>query len=82
MTVLTIQLTDHDYERLQKMAEESGRTVQDVIQDWIAQMPHAQPLSGIDITQDPIYQFEGYDSDAPTDLAENLDKYLYRVNIP
>ncbi len=30
-----------------------------------------------DITQDPIYQMEGYDSDAPADLSVNLDKYLY-----
>jgi hypothetical protein len=31
----------------------------------------------VDITQDPIYQMEGYDSDAPADLSVNLDKYLY-----
>lgn len=31
-----------------------------------------------DVTQDPIFQMEGCDSDAPADLSRNLDKYLYR----
>lgn len=30
-----------------------------------------------DVTQDPVFQMEGYDSDAPADFSTNLDKYLY-----
>ncbi len=30
-----------------------------------------------DITKDPIYQLDGYDSDGPADLSVNIDKYLY-----
>lgn len=35
-----------------------------------------------DITQDPLYQMEGYDSDGPEDLSINLDKYLYGAEKP
>jgi PHD/YefM family antitoxin component YafN of YafNO toxin-antitoxin module len=30
-----------------------------------------------DVTQDPVFQMEGHDSDAPADLSASLDKYLY-----
>ena len=33
-----------------------------------------------DVTQGPVYQMEGYDSEAPDDLSVNLDKYLYGVS--
>lgn len=42
----------------------SEKTVEDVKEEF-------------DITRDPVYQMEGYDSDAPSDLSINLDKYLY-----
>jgi hypothetical protein len=35
-----------------------------------------------DVTQDPIFQMEGYESDAPTDLSANLDQYLYGEKYP
>jgi hypothetical protein len=76
MTVLTIQLSDQDYRRLEKIARDAGKSVQEVIQEWIAELPEGKPA--FDITQDPIFQLEGYDSDAPEDLASDLDTYLYR----
>lgn len=35
-----------------------------------------------DVTQDPVFQIEGYESDAPADLSVNLDKYLYGKENP
>ncbi len=35
-----------------------------------------------DVTQDPVYQMEGYESDAPPDLSVNLYKYLYGEGLP
>jgi len=35
-----------------------------------------------DVTQDPIFQIEGYESNAPVDLSKNLDKYLYGSEYP
>ena len=31
----------------------------------------------MDLHQDPVYQMEGYDFDAPEDFGSNPDKYLY-----
>ncbi|HEO64361.1 MAG TPA: hypothetical protein ENI73_00675 [Spirochaetes bacterium] len=36
-----------------------------------------KPEEAFDITQDPVYQMEGYDSEAPKDLSVNFDKYFY-----
>jgi hypothetical protein len=79
MTILTIQLNEKDYERLEKTAQQAGKSVQDVIQDWIAELPDTDLSS--ELAQDPIYQFDGYDSDAPPDLASNLDSYLYLPSV-
>ncbi len=33
-----------------------------------------------DVTDDPVFTMEGYESDAPKDLSLNLDKYIYGEN--
>jgi predicted DNA-binding protein len=75
MTALTIQLLEEEYQRLEKAAEQAGKSVHGIIHEWIAQLPEVE--EPFDVTKDPIYQIEGWDSDAPTDLSVNLDKYLY-----
>jgi predicted DNA-binding protein len=77
MTTLTIKLSETDYQRLQNAAKRAGKSVQALISEWILQLTEAD--SDFDVTQDPIYQMEGYDSDAPEDLSKNLDKiHLWR----
>jgi len=80
MTTLTIQLTETDHERLQRIAHHAGKSVQALIQEWIANMPKVE--EPFDVTKDPVFQMEGHDSDAPTDLSINLDKYLYGKEYP
>ncbi len=75
MTQLTIQLSETDYQRLEKTASQLGKSVQAMVQEWIAQLP--PPQESFDVTQDPVFQMEGYDSDAPSDLATHADQYLY-----
>lgn len=75
MTKITIQLIDDDYKRLEEVSKRTGKSIQALIYEWIAQLPEAGDR--FDVTQDPIYQMEGYDSDAPMDLSINLDKYIY-----
>ena len=75
MAELTLELMQSDVQRLERVAARSGKTVQALIRDWIAQLLDSD--EPFDITQDPVYRMEGYDSEAPTDLASNLDKYLY-----
>ena len=73
---LTIELSDADYQRLEKSAQRIGKATHVLVQEWIRQhLPEMEDSS--DVTQDPVYQMEGYDSHAPEDLSVNLDKYLY-----
>lgn len=80
MTTLTVKLKESDYKHLQSAAKRAGKSVQALVSEWILQL--AKPDGDFDVTQDPIYQMEGYDSDAPEDLSLNLDKYLYGEKYP
>jgi len=80
MTNLAIQLMELDYQRLEKAAKRAGKSVPALIHEWIVQLPEVE--EAFDITQDPVFQMEGYESDAPADLSVNLDKYLYRKEYP
>lgn len=75
MTTLSIQIMDADYKRLSQAAKRSGKTIPALIYEWIAKLPEIE--ESYDVTQDPVFQMEGYDSDAPSDLSINLDKYVY-----
>ena len=75
MTQLTVQLTEADYQRLEQTAERAGKSVQSLVVEWIAQLPGSE--QAFDVTQDPIFQLEGYESDAPADLSTTVDYYLY-----
>jgi hypothetical protein len=80
MTKVTIELMETDYQQLVNAAEKLGKSVQTLVHEWITQLPDAgEPF---DITQDPVFQMEGYDSDAPADLSTNLDTYLYGDRYP
>lgn len=74
MTTITIKLSETDYRRLQRSAKRAGKSVQKLVSEWISQLANSD--DDLDVTQDPVYQMEGYDSDAPDDLSKNLDKYL------
>ena len=80
MTTFTLSLVEADYQRLEKAAKRVGKPVQALICEWIAQLPDVDEL--FDVTQDPVFQMEGYESQAPTDLSVNLDKYLYGEEYP
>ena len=72
---MTIQLPELHYRRLEQAAKRSGKSVQALILDWIVQLPESE--EPFDVTQDPVFQMEGYESEAPADLSVNLDDYLY-----
>ena len=78
MTNISLQLIDNDYERLDKRARQLGKSVQALIYDWISQLPDDEEF--FDVTGDPVFTMEGYESKAPVDLAANLDKYIYGEN--
>jgi hypothetical protein len=72
---VTIQLNLKDgiYKKLDNIAKTSGKSLQtlasDILQKYSADVER--------IKNDPMYKMEGYESDAPSDLAANHDHYLY-----
>ncbi len=80
MEKLTIQLMESDYKHLEKAANIYGVSVPDLIHGWVTQFyPQSQEIEeSFDVSKDPVFQMEGYDSDAPEDLSVNLDRYLYK----
>ncbi len=75
MTTVTIQLAEVHYQRLEQAAKRTGKSIQALIHDWIVQLPESE--EPFDVTQDAVFQMEGYESEAPADLSINLDHYLY-----
>lgn len=75
MTNFTIQLGETDYQRLERAAKSAGKAVQLFISEWIAKLPEAE--ESFEVTQDPVFLMEGYESEAPDDFSANFDKYLY-----
>ena len=80
MTKVTIQLKDNDYQHLIKVANYVGKSIQELFQEWISQLPEVD--EDYDVTGDPVFQMEGYESDAPSDLSINIDNYLYGEDYP
>ncbi|MFK5968987.1 MAG: hypothetical protein QM487_02550 [Candidatus Marithrix sp.] len=75
MTQLTVELMEFEYQYLLKTAVKCNKSVQVLIREWINQLPELE--ESYDVTQDSIFNMEGYDSNAPTDLSINPDKYIY-----
>ena len=75
MTTLTIELLETDYQRLMQATQQFGKSAAALVHEWITHLP--ETTAAFDLTQDPVYQMEGYDADAPADFATNLDAYLY-----
>ena len=80
MTKLTVELPETDYQRLLNAAQKIGKSVQTLLHEWINQLPELE--ESFDVTQDPVFQMEGYDSDAPSDLSIHFDTYLYGDEYP
>jgi hypothetical protein len=75
MINLTIQLSNDDYHKLLITAQKAGKSVQALINDWITSLPEID--DSYDVSNDPVFQMEGYDSDAPSDFSINIDGYIY-----
>jgi hypothetical protein len=74
MTELVLKLLDDDYERLSQQSKLTGRSIQSLIIEMIGHSPKS--YEPFDITKDPIFQIEGFVSDAPSDLSKNIDTYI------
>ncbi len=75
MSTMTIEVIETDYVRLAHAAEHVGKPVSVFLHELICQLPDTD--TAFDATQDPLFNIEGYDSDAPPDLSLKIDRYLY-----
>jgi len=75
MAQLILELPDLYYQRLEEEARKAGKAIEGLILDWILQIPEND--ESYDVNQDPLYNFEGFETSAPSDLSINADKYLY-----
>ena len=81
MIKLAVQLAESDYRRLEKAAKRAGKSVQLLVHEWVTQLPEVEEpfdVTSDDVTSDPVYLMDGYESGAPADLSVNLDRYLFR----
>lgn len=78
MTQLVLELPNLYYQQLAKEANRAGRTIQLFVLEWISHLSEMD--ESFDIGQDPLYTFEGFESNAPTDLSIHTDNYLYGEN--
>jgi len=75
MNEITIKLWDTEYKRLDRIAKQSGKTIETLVREWI--LHFAENERFIDVTKDPIYTMGGSDLDGPEDLSINIDSYIY-----
>ncbi len=80
MTKITIQLKDSDYRKMLEAANNFGKSVHDLFLEWITQLPKIN--EDYDVTEDPVFQMEGYDSETPPDFSINADNYIYGNDYP
>jgi len=79
MTQLILELPELYYSRLENEAKRAGIGIEKLILDWISKLPEADET--FDITSDPLYNFEGFETDAPDDLSLKADEYLYAEKV-
>jgi hypothetical protein len=75
MRTVVLELPDDQVQKLEREAQRRGKSISDFV---------GELLSGIsadgdtdDVTQDPIYNIKAHDTEAPSDLSQNADHYLY-----
>ena len=78
MVQLIIDLPELYYKRLEQESQRLGEAIESVIVKWISELPEIE--DDFDITSDPLFYFEGFESQAPDGLSINADDYLYGDN--
>jgi hypothetical protein len=79
MSTLTLELSDTQFQKLERLAQQRGTSldalVREVLDDLAAQ-------SDYDITQDSLYNIKAHETGAPADLSQHADHFLYGARKP
>ena len=78
MSVLTINLPDNQVQSLQRIAREGGVSVDALVTELVETMTtHAHANAPGDVTDNSLFNIRAYDSEAPANLSQSVDLYLY-----
>ena len=79
MSTLILELSDTQLHKLERLAQQRGLSldalVREVLDDLAAR-------SEYDITHDPLYNIKAHETEAPADLSQHADHYLYGARKP
>ncbi len=72
---INLTLQNKEYEKLESLAKVTGKPVKKLISDLIHDSLKSSRLARL--MNDPLYNIKNLDSNAPSDLSKNIDKYIY-----
>jgi hypothetical protein len=75
MRTLVLELADEQAQALEREAQRRGQSISEVAGELLSSLTMAG--GGYDVTQDPIYNIKAHETEAPSDLSQNADRYLY-----
>jgi len=78
MPQVKVNIDDAEYQTIQRVAKDKGTSpsviITKLVREGLSLKELPQPLS----EKNPLLKYIGCIKDAPQDLAENLDTYLYK----
>ena len=75
MRTLVLELADEQVQSLEREAQRRGKSINEVAAELLSSLAIAG--ESYDVTQDPIYNIKSHETEAPSDLSQNTDLYLY-----
>lgn len=73
-----ILLEPWQHQFLEALAQKQHKSVSQLVREWVAEKAREQLA---DREKDPLWKLVGIVPDAPPDMAENHDQYLYGIKI-
>ena len=74
MSTLILELSDAQIHKLERLAQQRGTSIDALVR---AVLDDLAAQSEYDITQDPLYNIKAHETEAPADLSQHADHYLY-----
>jgi hypothetical protein len=74
MSTLILELSDAQIQKLERLAQQRGTSIDALVREVLDDLA---TQSDYDITQDPLYNIKAHETEAPADLSQHADHYLY-----
>jgi len=74
MSTLILELSDAQIQKLERLAQQRGTSIDALVREILDDL---SAQSEYDITQDPLYNIKAHETEAPADLSQRADHYLY-----